>query len=252
MVLKIVVDGEATIPRRAERAVLSVEVSSTGKTKPQVTEEVITTAKHLRTMLEDLSRTDQQTDGANAQAAVAHWSMNSLNTTSNFVSNNKHFEASGEDGYWTYTARTTFDIRFRDFDALGPFATKLAALQHVKIHSVEWTLTQATRRQYDSELRKQAAADALQRAKDYAEALGVPNVKPIEISEGQIYNESGFSAYPRGGVGGAQLFGQPRALQMQTANVGSEVEQDFSSSDLAFQPEEVRMHGSVSCKFEAS
>lgn len=231
------VSGAATIPRTAERALLDVQISSSGESHQAVTEEVTSSARTLRTMLSKNSPSDDSEE-AKSNAAVAHWSMTSLKTSSTSPRENqgKLIEGAAK----IYDTEVSFDIRFRDFDALGPFATTLASLAHVKIRSVNWILTDATARSFHSQLRKMATVDAMQRARDFAETLGFTKVRPLELNEEMI-----------SAVGG-QRNGRTRQTA-RIASVGTTTEDGAHPGlgDLAFQPEEVKMTTSVSCVFMA-
>ena len=94
-----------------------------------------------------------------------------------------------------YDASIKFDIRFKEFKALGDFGGQLSALSHVEVNGVDWVLTTATEKSYRSQLRKEAARDAFQKAKDYCEVLGCTNVTPVELNEGQGFSRAAASAW---------------------------------------------------------
>lgn len=245
--LVMTVQGHAVIPRTAERAVLDIEISSSGTSRQWVSEEVTTSAKHLQTLLRSMSPADSS-DEAKQSAALAHWSMTSLTTTSRTPIDNHGNPL--KDAERIYSAVTAFDIRVRDFDKLGPFATRLSTFQHLKIKTIEWTLTEPTKKTFESELRIMAAKDAQQRARDYAQALGLTTVRPIELDEqpasyvhGRIMQSQRRMKQTarRGGIFGASV----------AALSGSEHEDEQNFEDVFFQPEEVRMQASVSMKFES-
>lgn len=239
---KISVQGEAIIPKQAERAVLDVGVSAQGANKAWVTEQVTTAAKHLRDLLSSMSASDES-EAASACVAIAHWNMNSLRTQTTHPTtwtNNGQMNSEVPE----HTASVTFNIRVRDFAALGSLATKLVGMTHVKINNVSWILTEPTKRSFDSELRKLAAKDSRRRAEDYADALELGQVRPVEVSEFVI---------------GSMLSGNMMVQQQQRhakmgaptrGGMGSGGENEFDN-DLAFQPEEVRLHASVNCIFTA-
>ncbi|KAK4976488.1 hypothetical protein LTR66_003405 [Elasticomyces elasticus] len=232
----ITVSGNAMLPHPAERALLEVFVSTEGSTEQSVTEKVTSTAGQVQEALRALSPTDE-TEEAKAAAAISHWSMKSLRTSS-FVP----YDSDGRQQTRRYTARADFEIRFRDFNVLGPFSTQLAAMPHVQMNGVQWILTDATKHALQSELRKMAARDALVRARDYAEALGLGNVRLLELSEGAVSSL----------VSGAQtgLFRSQQPPQMQLAAGFGAPSND--RSELSFQAEEVQATAQVSAKFSAS
>lgn len=256
------ISGRAEIPHPAERALIDVVVSSSGTNKAAVSDEVITTAKHIETLLRGLSPTDQ-TPEAKAAAPLAHWSKTSLSATSYVPYTNKNSAKPRQ-----YDAKINFDIRFKEFKALGAFGSRLSALPHVEIHQIRWILTAPTEKSYRSQLRKEAAQDALQKAKDYCEVLGCTNIRPVELNESnggyqplfassygrqrtmnvsypQMQAPQGFA--PRSG--GSGLFG---SSSMQSASGPANVGEDQrDESELEFKPQEVRMSMEVSVQFIA-
>lgn len=264
--------GRAEIPHPAERALINVVVASSGENKASVSDEVITTAKHIESLLRDLSPTDD-TPEAKKAAALAHWSKTSLSATSHVPWHN----GKGTTPRRQYNARINFDIRFKDFKALGGFGSRLSALAHVEIPSIQWVLTAATEKSYRSRLRKEAARDALEKAHDYCEVLGCTNIRPVELEEGQGFaraaavSNSVFGAMqpqasmaqsapcPSGGLfgnsGGGSLFGNGGGFGL-SSNAGhkmapSGVTEQRDESELEFRPETVKMSMTVAVKFHA-
>ena len=75
------VTGNAVIPHPAERAVINVAVESSGQNKATVSDEVLTTAKHLETLLRQMAPSDR-TPEAKQASPLAHWSKTGLTATS--------------------------------------------------------------------------------------------------------------------------------------------------------------------------
>ncbi|EME83262.1 uncharacterized protein MYCFIDRAFT_7308, partial [Pseudocercospora fijiensis CIRAD86] len=167
--------GNAEIPHPAERAIVNLNVSSSGPNKTAVSDEVITAAKHLESLLRDLGEASEE---ASNPSPLSHWSKKSL-TSSSHIPYNRDGEARPR----KYSSKIQFDIRFKDFKALGAFGTKASALPHVEVQNIEWMLTPATEKFFRSQLRKDAARDAIEKAKDYCEATGCWNLRPVELNE---------------------------------------------------------------------
>ena len=121
------VNGKAVIPHTAERALINVVVASSGASKQWVSEEVITTAKHIESLLRELSPEDDSEEAKKA-APLAHWSKTSLSATSHVP-----HDRDGKDLARKYHGSVTFDIRFRNFEKLGSFGTQLSAVPHVEV-----------------------------------------------------------------------------------------------------------------------
>lgn len=114
-------------------------------------------------------------------------------------------------------------------------------MQHVRLERVQWLLTPATIEKHKSALRKAAVANAVKRARDYAEAMGRAVIELVELVEDDV-DEGNFVGHGR-----AQF-----ARQMRT-NVGfggggggggGEVE-----SMVVFRPEEIELAVGVKCTF---
>lgn len=239
------VNGKAVIPHPAERALINVVVASSGTSKQWVSDEVITTAKHVEGLLRELSPKNDSEEAKKA-APLAHWSKTSLSATSHVPR-----DRDGNDLARKYHATVTFDIRFRNFEKLGSFGTRLSVIPHVEVNNIQWILTNITEKAFHSQLRKEAARDALQKAEDYAEVLGCKHVKPVELSEAGLSSHAGMYA--------ARMVQQqqPQGLYAQTAP-GSNPFGGFgvngtqrNESGLDFRPEEVTMSLDVTAKFHA-
>ncbi|KAF2216018.1 hypothetical protein CERZMDRAFT_34928 [Cercospora zeae-maydis SCOH1-5] len=255
---QLLVTGNAEIPHPAERALINVSVSSSGNKRAQVSEEVLTTARHIESLLRPLCPDDESPE-AKAAAPLAHWSKTSLSSTSHVPYNHK---SPDKELPRVYNASVNFDIRFRDFVALGSFGTKLSSLPHVEVQNINWILTDATLKSFKSQLRKEAAQDAIQKAKDYCDVLGCTSLRPVELQEGDARNvmSAGWGSTSSNGPGavarGGGLFGsaaQPMAqMSMQRARrAGPQAGEEVQAEDLSFDAQEVKMAMDVTIKFHA-
>lgn len=248
------VTGRAEIHRPAERALINVSIASSGLNKAAVSDEVITTAKHVKTLLKDLSPKDDTPEARDA-AALSHWSKTSLFATSHTVftrEGQQQAQVFGRprqadtlqigDQRRQYNASIKIDIRFKRFEALGDFGTKLSALEHVEVNGIVWLLTRATEQSHHSQLRTEAAADAVQKAEDYCKALNCTRLRASELRELQIApaGQNLFGASLHFGVGGP--FGS------STANAAADRRDE---SPIEYRPEKVRMAMEVTVKFLA-
>ena len=241
--------GQAEIPHHAERALIHVSASSTGLNKAAVSDEVLTTAKHIETLLKDLSPADD-TQAAKEAAPLAHWSKTSLSSTSWLPWDHTFSTHRARE----YSARIKFDIRFKKFKELGELGSRLSSLEHTEVTDIDWILTAATEKSYRSQLRRAAAQDAMQKAQDYCEVLGCTNVRPVKLEETQGAHRVSALNQRNMGVSYQQMQSMP---QMQVApgygpqgGVSTGTDQRDESA-LEFRPQEVRMRMSVSVKFRA-
>ncbi|KAG9828391.1 hypothetical protein KCU78_g12707, partial [Aureobasidium melanogenum] len=232
----ISVTGIAIIPKKAERAILDVEICSTGFSRAFVSEEVQLSCQRLEDLLRRTSAQQEDIPStATGSPIVAHWSMTSIKTTSHLPTDERG--AVLKNAQRIYSTSVNFDIRLREFSKLGTFASQVSKLPYTWIHNVRWALTSTTRQAYESRLRTMAAKDALGRAKDYAKALGLTAVWPVEVKEAQLGDHDAD----------AVMNVQEKAMDMRRQVVDS----DPAFADLFFEPEEVTMSTRVDCRFEA-
>ena len=234
--LIINVSGVSTISRRAERAVVSIYVSSSGYDQQQVAEEVTAVAKTLQSTLRELSQNESPPGSAKSDVAgaITHWTMNTLSTSSYMIyHDNDHTKPDSErKRSRQYNAHISFEIKFADFTILGNVCTDLAKMQFVSIRKIDWRLTDKTKASLVGMSRKLAVEDAITKAQHYATAVGKSTVHAVEINA----DVSGFGRP-------SNLFGATRAFAGAPAAEGKD--------SLNFEPEEVEEVCSIQVKFEA-
>lgn len=262
---QLIVTGKAEIAHLAELAIINVSVSSSGINKASVSDKVITTAKHIESLLGPLSLQDD-TAKAKTAAPIAHWSKTSLSSTSHGL---YHHQDPDQPPIRQYNVAISFDISFRDFQALRSFGTKLSSISHVEVQNISWILTDATLKSFETELREKAAQDALEKACDYCNVLAYKaNVQPVELQEGDARStmSAGFGGGGRwagnGIFGGGGYHGESgiAAKYAQTATVSRSMQQakigigngEYARTEgLRFDPQKVKMAMEVTVKFEA-
>jgi uncharacterized protein YggE len=219
--LKIVVQGTSSITRTAERAIVSIQVSTEGKDREYVSNQAMTTAKELQTRFTQLSQETKSGESIDA-AAVTAWSMRALYTS--FYTPRDH---NGVDLDCKYTANTSFEIEVQNFTRLSSVTTELLAMPNVSIHNTSWRLTEKTKKSLGTQSRKEAIQEALMKAKDFAEAAGYGSVKPFEITDG---------------YSGEEFVSENPAGKMIRGN---------EETALSFVPEEIQLRSNVTVKFYA-
>ena len=237
--------GKWEIPRPAERCIVNVSVTSEGHFKATVSEEVVTAAHQVERHLRELAPPDDTPEATEA-SPLAHWAKTGLSARSYIPYSNSDHQSPRK-----YTATITFDIRFKKFRELGAFATKLSALPHTEISNISWILTPATHKAHESLLRKEATKNALEKARDYCDVLGCTNLRPVELTEGNV-SSSGLS----GGLFGSSRWGAQQQAQQQARGTGlfggqGAANDSRDESPLEFTPKEVRMSMDVTIKFHA-
>ena len=178
------VKGEVEILLPAERAVLSVQVNAQSQDKKQTTDATVAAARKVEKFLRDIAAAKEKKD-----IPIDHWNRTALREYSHVpYDNEKKVNLPRE-----YQATVDFNIRLQKFNALGKMIHDLVAIDYVQSNGVKWVLTHETMESQRSKLRTMAAKEALNRAQDYAKAVGYANVTPIEMREAQAYTRSSNS-----------------------------------------------------------
>ena len=230
--LSIKVSGISTITHHPEQAVLSITVRSESAEKDVVSKAVTATSNELHALFTKLS-SNSDFDQSLSQAPVAIFSSTSLST--GFVNEyNNYGEFTGP----THHASISYSVRFRDFSKLNEVIFKLAIYPNLEINSIEWCLTDETKKSFASEFRKLAMQDAVLRANDYAEVIG-RKVVATEISEGvgSDYQMSHMVKMPTMPV--------PRRVRQPM------MFQEPKTKDIDMTPHDIKLTGSVNVKFVA-
>jgi uncharacterized protein YggE len=141
----------------------------------------------------------------------------------------------------SYTATTTLTVIFADFKVLGGVCTDLSTLPFVSVRSIVWSLTDLTKASLVTQSRRSAVEDAIAKAKDFGSAVGVSEIRPVEINQDEVGGVA-----PRGGLFGGG--GAPVMRGVSAAPFGQAKEE---SERLSFEPEEVSVSCSVKIRFEA-
>lgn len=164
--LVIELTGNSSITRTAERGVLHISVSSTGKSQKTVSEEVTQTCNLMCKTFDDLTPQTIESliraDGNDIQL-----------TTDTFQTNSSvPRDREGKLLQREYTASIKFTAIFGNCQKLGEATSLLFGMPYVEIESTEWRLTDATIESLGPESRKLAMRDAMRKANDFAEVVG--------------------------------------------------------------------------------
>ena len=222
--LELEINGTSTINRRAERAVVTVDIFSSGPTREGVSAEVIAASNKLQDMLRP--HNPQTSEGIAApDAAITHWAMNSLSTS--------HYDRMDRDNKplpREYHCRTKLNIKFQNYQVLADIATKLSATPDAEVSNISWRVTDTTKEALASQARKEAVADAVTKAKDFTSVVSDKEPRAILIEE-KISREATASHMRR------------NKGQMMTQSPQGE------SNGLSFEPEDVQLTTNVHVKF---
>ncbi|KAJ5184002.1 hypothetical protein N7492_001618 [Penicillium capsulatum] len=236
--LQIHLSGTSSVAYRPERGTLAITVKSSGPEQQPVSADVTTTSNYLNQGFRELSP-KLETGAVAPDAPVTSFSSKLLRTWSTRPTDEHNNPLPP-----TYHATIGFNVVFRDFDKLGEVAGMLASYPNVQIDCVSWDLTEATQKELGSETRKAAIRDAIVKANDYAEVVGI-KVIPVEIHDrGQ-------------GTSGTSLFASMAAPAAPATPGGglfgtSKADNDvIETTPIDLNPQDVRYSGSVDVRFEA-
>ena len=82
-----------------------------------------------------------------------------------------------------YRAGSTIDIWFTDLAVLGAWLSEIVGIPGVEVRGITWDILDSTRDATMRHVRTEATQDAVQRASDYADALGLADVRLSGIFE---------------------------------------------------------------------
>jgi hypothetical protein len=129
---------------------------------------------------------------------VTWWSAQQLRTWSN-----RPWNKDGIQLPLVHHASVGIEVKFRDFSSLSRWVGQhIANTEGFKISHVEWALTSKRRTELQRQVRTRAVEDAVVRAQQYADALGLGKIRPVAIADAGML---GANLQPQGGVGAAYL-----------------------------------------------
>ncbi|MEV4999335.1 SIMPL domain-containing protein [Streptomyces niveus] len=116
-----------------------------------------------------------------------------------------------------YHGRVNITAQLADFTALGELTTRLADLELTTVAGPRWALRPDS--PAHGEARRQAVREAVQRAREYAEALGANLAALVELADIGAENAAPFAmrapAYAMGYGGAPEPAGAPPALDLE-------------------------------------
>lgn len=235
--LEIHVNGKGTVLRKAERAHVSLTVSSTSTDQSKAFQDAQTTVSALTTNIRSLAIKTED-DTPHPSAAVTAFTVSPLSTTSQYQRDKDHREL--RDLPKLYTVSASAEIIFRDMAQLGETSAELAKMPHVSVSGTEWRLTEATRLELEREARLKAIRDAVQKAQDYAGVVG-RRVVAVEIRDGLASDGSNYrmvqqmpmyqTARQRQGDDGMAVITEGPSLEPKIITVSASVNAKFASVD---------------------
>jgi uncharacterized protein YggE len=174
MSTEITVRGSFSAFRPAERGTVHTTVAYEGPDMEPVYARVATGLSELKSSV----------TGLEEQGAVTWWSADHLRTWSQRPWNNE-----GKQLPLVHHASVDVEVKFRDFAALSRWVGQhVAEIEGFRVSRVEWALTEKQRETLLADVRTRAVRDAVTRAQQYADALGLGAVSPVAVADAGMLN----------------------------------------------------------------
>lgn len=144
--------------------------------------------------------------------SVTWWSANQLRTRSE-----RPWNRDGKQLPLVHHAAVDLEVKFRDFAELSRWVSHgISNVEGFRLERVKWSLTDKLRAKLIVKARTYAVRDAVTRAQQYADALGLGKVRPLEVvdQDGQSYG--GVAAPMRTGSAndGAEVVLEPNHIEL--------------------------------------
>lgn len=160
-------------------------------------------------VVRDVETVKQSVDGLRTgeNSAVTRWSARTIRTWST-----RPWNDAGKQLPLVHHAKVDLEVEFRDFTALSRWlAAHIDGTGGFRVGHVEWALTTDRRDDLLRGVRTEAVKDAARRAQQYADALGLGEVRPIAIAD------SGMLGTASRAGGGYEIAPVGRAMSVGSA-----------------------------------
>ena len=160
---------------------------------------------------------------------VTWWSAEQLRTWSN-----RPWNKDGIQLALVHHASVGLEVKFRDFTALSRWVGHhVANTEGFRVSHIEWALTSKRRKELQRQARTRAVEDAVVKAQEYGQALGLRKIRPVAIADAGML---GANLQPRGG---------------ETAGYMREAVPMGGAPDIALLPEDIEVSAAVDARFVA-
>jgi len=221
----ITVQGTHTAWFDAERATVHVSAAFDGAKRDEVFASATQAAADATALIQPLFDA--------AKGPVTWWSSDRVNVWSERPWNND-----GKRLPLVYHATIGLQAKFDDFDALSRLIEQLAVMEGVNVGGIEWDLTDEKRTSVTDEVRREAVADAVQKASTYASAAGLGTPSVVAIADPGMLGD--------GGNGGGPI---PAAYERMAFK--SQAMDASGGAALSLSPEQIQVSSSVDVRFSA-
>lgn len=132
-------------------------------------------------------------------------------------------------------ASVGMEVKFRDFAALSRWVGGHVATTHgFSLEGVVWALTENNRQDLERAVRTRAVEDAARRAQEYADALGLGQVRPVAVADAGMLS-----------VGLSPTGGAPAPYQRMAAMA----KDSSGSSEMELSPDDIEVTAEVDARF---
>lgn len=222
MATVITVQGSFTAWYPAERATARLTVAFDGAVREQVLESA---SRSVQTVTDSIKSLHDPQAGP-----ITWWSSDRIRVWAQ-----RPWNKDGKQLAPVHHAAIGVTAKFKDFDALAEWITTVAAVPGVQVAGIEWSLTEAKRTAVTTEVRSRAVRDAADKARVFAQAIGVQNVSAIAIADPGML-----------GVHGNGIPASPAMMRASAVGGGGD------SGALDFTPEDIKVEAAVDAQFSAS
>jgi uncharacterized protein YggE len=124
------------------------------------------------------------------------------------------------------------EVKFRDFASLSRWVgNHIANTDGFRVSHIEWALTSKRRKELQRQARIRAVEDAVVKAREYAEALGLGDIRPVAIADAGML---GANLQPESTVSAANM------------RVGAVM---GGAPDVELRPEDIEVSAAVDARF---
>lgn len=222
MATQITVQGQYAARYAAERATAHLTVSFDAPDREQVVAQATAGAEAIADRIEALHDADA--------GPVVSWSSERPRVWSD-----RPWSNDGAQLPLVHHAQIDITAVFSQFDALADVLTDAVVQPGVQLGGIEWDLTRSTRTTALAEVRSRAVADATDKARVYAQAVGLGTVRAVAIADPGML-----------GTGGAGDGVPAPRMEMMMARAKAD-----GGPGFAFAPEQIEVAAAVDARFEA-
>lgn len=198
MSTEITVRGTFSAFQTPERGTVHASIGYEGPVMEPVYDQVARDLEAVKATITPLKTGDH--------GPVTWWSAEQLRTWST-----RPWNSDGIQLPLVHHASVGIKVKFRDLSSLSRWVGLHAVnTEGLRVSRVEWTLTSRRRTEMQRQARTRAVEDAVMRAQQYADALGLGTIRPVAIADAgmlgpNLHPQESGAAYLRGNiaVGGA-------------------------------------------------